>query len=348
VPQGYFPWGTILINVVGSFVIGLYAALTASEGRFAANPDARAFVMAGICGGYTTFSSFSLQTLDLARDGKLVPQIWKVSEKDRIISYLPLAHIAEQMITIHFQTVIGNEVYFTRSILDLPQHLTEVRPNMLFGVPRVFEKMAFAVKQKLAVATGPKAKLANWAMKTAQEWHRREGENLPRGPKIRLAKGLASALAHKKVKRTMGLGEARLVVSDAAPIAAETLRFLNGLDIPIRELWGLSETSGSGTVNLPGATRLGSVGKATPGNEIKIMPDGEICVKSAANFIGYAKDPSATAKTLMDGWLHTGDIGRIDEDGFVYITAGRRTLSLRPAERILPLPISNWSWRVFC
>jgi long-chain acyl-CoA synthetase len=262
----------------------------------------------------------------LAYNASLVPKIWKVSEKDRIISYLPLAHIAEQMITIHFQTVIGNAVYFARSILDLPQHLPEVRPNMLFGVPRVFEKMAFAVQQKLSAATGAKAKLAGWAMKTAQEWHRREGENLPRGPRIRLAKALASRLVHKKVKRAMGLDQARLVVSGAAPIAAETLRFLNGLDIPIRELWGLSETSGSGTVNLPGATRLGSVGRVTPGNEIKIMPDGEICLKCAANFMGYAKDPGATAKTLVDGWLHTGDIGRIDEDGFVYITGRKKDI----------------------
>jgi long-chain acyl-CoA synthetase len=262
----------------------------------------------------------------LAYNASIVPQVWKVSEKDRIISYLPLAHIAEQMITIHFQTAIGNEVYFAKSLLDLPQHLAEVRPHMFFGVPRVFEKMASAVQQKLGQAKGPKAKLANWALRVGQEWHRREGENLPRGPKLRLAKAAASSLVHKKAKRAMGLDQARVVTSGAAPISPETLKFLNGLDIPIRELWGLSETCGSGSVNLPGATRLGSVGRPTPGNEIKIMPDGEICVKSAANFLGYAKDPEATSRTLIDGWLHTGDIGHIDEDGFLFITGRKKDI----------------------
>jgi long-chain acyl-CoA synthetase len=262
----------------------------------------------------------------LAYNANLVPQIWDVTAKDKIISYLPLAHIAEQMLTIHFQTVIGYEVYFARSVLDLGQHLTEVRPNLLFGVPRVFEKMVSAVQEKLSGAPGIKAKLARWAMDTAREWYRLEGENLPPSPKLRLAKAMASTLVHKKVKRAMGLDRARLVVSAAAPISPETLKFLNGLDIPIRELWGLSETCGTGSVNLAGANRIGSVGRVTPGSELKIMPDGEICVKSQSNFIGYAKDPDATARTLIDGWLHTGDIGHIDEDGFLYITGRKKDI----------------------
>ncbi len=262
----------------------------------------------------------------LAYNAALIPQFWTISAKDKGISYLPLAHIAEQMITIHLQTVTGYQIYFARSVLDLGKHLPEVRPTLLFGVPRVFEKMVSTVQEKLSAAKGAKAKLANWAMKTAQEWYRLEGEDLPRSLRLRIAKAVASALVHKKIKRAMGLDQARFIVSGAAPIAPETLRFLNGLDIPIRELWGLSETCGTGSVNLPGATRIGSVGRTTPGSEIKIMPDGELCVRSASNFTGYAKDPEATARTLVDGWLHTGDTGRIDSDGFVYITGRKKDI----------------------
>ena len=262
----------------------------------------------------------------LAETAATVKGLWNVSHKDIALSYLPLAHIAEQMITVHFQLTVGHTVYFARSVLDLGQHLTEVRPTLFFGVPRVFEKMAAGAQMQIASAKGPKAKIAKWAIKTGQRWHGIEQQGKRPGLKTVLAKSVASALVHKKAKKAMGFDRARYVACAAAPIADETLRFLNGLDIPIRELWGLSESCGAGACNLPGATRVGSVGKASPGIEIKIAPDGEILIKGASNFSGYAKDPEATARTLIDGWLYTGDIGRIDEDGYLYITGRKKDI----------------------
>jgi long-chain acyl-CoA synthetase len=262
----------------------------------------------------------------LTKTASLVQQLWKVSDRDCTIAYLPLAHIAERMVTVHFQLTVGNTVYFARSMLELGQHLVEVRPHVFFGVPRVFEKMAATAQLQIANVTGVRGKIARWAVETGQEWHRKERQRLRRGPKAYVAKSIASTLVHKKAKRVMGFDRMRYVACGAAPIPEETLRFLTGLDIPIREVWGMSETCGAGTTNLPGATKLGSVGRAHPGLEIKFNPDGELLVRSPTNFSGYAKDSDATARTIIDGWLYTGDIGRMDEDGFVYITGRKKDI----------------------
>jgi long-chain acyl-CoA synthetase len=262
----------------------------------------------------------------LAAASGIAGSLLEVSSEDRSISYLPLAHIAERMLTTHFQLSHGNQVYFARSMTELGQHLTEVRPSLFFGVPRVFEKMASAAQLQIAQAKGAKGKIARWAVRTGQEWHRKEREGIRRGPKSYIAKAIATALVHKKVKRVMGFDQARMVVCGAAPVPRETLSFLSGLDIPIREVWGMSETCGAGSCNVPGATRLGSVGRPSPGLEIKIGPDGEILVRGPTNFSGYAKDPQATASTIVDGWLQTGDLGHIDEDGYLYITGRKKDI----------------------
>jgi long-chain acyl-CoA synthetase len=262
----------------------------------------------------------------LAAAASIAGSLLEVNSKDRSISYLPLAHIAERMLTTHFQLTNGNQVYFARNILELGQHLAEVRPSLFFGVPRVFEKMASAAQLQITQAKGPKGKIARWAVKTGQEWYRKEREGRWRGPKSYLAKTIATALVHKKAKRAMGLDQARMVVCGAAPIPQETLSFLCGLDIPIREVWGMSETCGAGSCNLPGATKLGSVGRPSPGLEIKISPEGEILVRGPTNFSGYAKDPEATASAVNGGWLYTGDLGHIDEDGYLYITGRKKDI----------------------
>jgi long-chain acyl-CoA synthetase len=132
-------------------------------------------------------------------------------------------------------------------------------------VPRVYEKVAAAAQLQTASAKGMKGKIARCAVRTCQEWHRKEQMGQRPGPKTAFAKALASKLVHNKAKRAMGFDRVRYFACGAAPIPEETLRFLNGLDIPVRELWGMSETCGAGTTNLPGATKVGSVGRAHPG-----------------------------------------------------------------------------------
>ena len=281
----------------------------------------------------------------LTASAGLVQKLWDISEQDCAISYLPLAHIAERMITVHFPLTVGNTVYFARDIQQLGQHLKEVRPHIFFGVPRVYEKIAAAAQAQIANANGMKGKIARWAVRTGQEWHRKEQMGLSPGPKTAFAKAIAARLVHRKAKEAMGFDRVRYAACGAAPIPEETLRFLNGLDIPVRELWGMSETCGAGTTNLPGATKVGSVGRAHPGLELKISPEGEILVKGPYIFSGYAKDPEATEKALADGWLRTGDLGRMDEDGFVTSPGARRTSSSHRAERTSRPPTWKWTLR---
>lgn len=262
----------------------------------------------------------------LAATAGLIPKLWDFSENDCSLSYLPLAHIAERMATVHAQQVAGFAVYFAPNIQDLGQHLKEVRPHLFFGVPRVYEKIASAAQLQIENARGLKGKIARWALRTGQEWHRKEQSGEPPGVKTAFAKAVASRLLHRKAKKAIGFDRLRHALCGAAPISPETLHFLNGLDIGVRELWGMSETCAAGTCNLPGATKLGSVGRAYPGFEIKIAADGEILIKGPSLFSGYAKDPDAIRNAFSDGWLRTGDLGRIDEDGFVTIIGRKKDI----------------------
>ena len=262
----------------------------------------------------------------LAETAGLIEKLWDVSEDHCAISYLPLAHIAERMISVHFPLTVGSSVYFAPDLQQLGQYLKEVRPHLFFGVPRVYEKIAAAAQFKMANAQGMKARIARWALRTGQEWHRGQQAGLRPGIKTTFAKALASRLVYKKAKQAIGFDRVRYFACGAAPIPEETLRFLHGLDIPIREIWGMSETCGAGASNLPGSAKVGSVGRTHPGVDLKIAPDGEILVKGPYLFSGYAKDPEATRNAFSDGWLRTGDLGRMDEDGFLYITGRKKDI----------------------
>jgi long-chain acyl-CoA synthetase len=253
-------------------------------------------------------------------------EIFHQTRTDRAISYLPLAHIAERMLSVHSFAANGFTLYFAQSVQDLASHLPEIRPTIFFGVPRVWEKLSAGLQQKLGQSTGVTRLIAAWAQKIGREWHRRARLSCPPGAFLRLQHQWASRLVYRKVKAAIGFDAARMLISGAAPIAPETLEFLTGLDLVVYELYGQSETCGPTTSNLPGANRLGSVGRAVPGTEIKIADDGEVLVRDRKLFTAYIGRPDATAETLIDGWLLSGDLGRIDPDGFLFITGRKKDL----------------------
>jgi len=242
------------------------------------------------------------------------------------VSYLPLSHIAEQMLTIHGPIVSGAAVYFAENLDKVAENLKEVQPTVVFGVPRIWEKFHAGVSEKLGAATGFKKTLVDWVRKVARKKSELENRGERMGPILALQYMAANRLVLSKLKPALGLGRARMCVSGAAPIAKEVLEFFATLDIPIREVYGQSEDTGPTTINVPGKTKFGTVGPLIPGIEVKIADDGEILVRGRNVFKGYFKEPEATRETLVDGWLCSGDLGEISPDGFLSITGRKKEI----------------------
>jgi len=247
-------------------------------------------------------------------------------EKERVLSYLPLSHIAEQMFTIHIAAVAGYPVYYAESLDKLLANMVEVEPTMFFGVPRVWEKFHAGVLEKLSENDGVKSKLVGQATAVG----RRVISRVSQGQRAAIPDAaqftVFEKLVYSKVKEGLGLSSARMCVSGAAPISQEVLEFFAGFGLPIYEVYGQSEDSGPTSFNFPGRTRFGTVGPPFPGVEIKIASDGELIVRGRNVFAGYFKDPEATAEAVSDGWLHTGDLGEFDADGYLSITGRKKDI----------------------
>ncbi|MCH7344599.1 AMP-dependent synthetase/ligase [Pelomonas sp. CA6] len=263
---------------------------------------------------------------NLAWTADALVRAFQASGHDRLISYLPMAHVAEQISAVHMMAHAGVQVFFAQSLEALSSHLPEVQPTIFVGVPRVWEKMQAALQARLAGLSGTKKRLADWAQRSARDYHARRLAGQAPGLRAALRLALARRLVLNKIKRALGLDQGRVLISAAAPIAPECLRFFSGLDLVIGEVYGQSEVSGPTTVSLPGATLHGSVGQPLAGVEVRIAEDGEILVRGPNVFQGYAGAPEATAEALVDGWLHSGDLGRRDEQGYLYITGRKKDL----------------------
>ncbi|MCA9651462.1 MAG: AMP-binding protein [Myxococcales bacterium] len=257
---------------------------------------------------------------------------------DRMISYLPLSHIAEQIVSLHGPIVNGSCTAFAESIDALGDNLREVRPTIFLAVPRVWEKIQAKMQQAAASNTGLKKKIAAWARGIGL----RGGYAMQEDKPLPLFWGVAEKLVFSKVRDALGLDQCRIAVTSAAPISKSTLEFFLSLGIPIMEVYGMSECTGPATISLPNAYRTAWVGKVLPGAELKIAEDGEICMRGRHVFKGYFKNEAATAEALDDdGWLHSGDIGEIDK-GFLRITDRKKDLIITAGgENIAPQVIEG-------
>lgn len=242
---------------------------------------------------------------------------------ESLISYLPLSHIAEQLLSLHITMTVGACAWFAENLDALRDNLREVRPQFFFGVPRVWEKIQAGIQQAGAENSWLKKRIAAWARgvglrKVAAQ---QRGEDPP------WEYELARKLVFSKVRDRLGLDRARVCATSTAPIARETLDFFASLDIPLLEVYGMSECTGPTTLSPADDFRLGTVGKPIEGTELKIAEDGEILMRGPHVFAGYAKNEEATRETLdEDGWLHSGDVGTIDEDGFLSVTDRKKDL----------------------
>ena len=263
---------------------------------------------------------------NLAWTARVMVDLWKINENDVVLSYLPLSHIAEKGFSINGAISAGFEVNYAESAEKIAANLAEVQPTVLFGVPRVWQRFYDGMNARLAESTGVRAKLVAWARGVATEVNRVRNEGKEPGGFLAAQYGLAQKLVFSKIRTALGLSRTHAFISGAAPIAPHILEFFASVDINIYEVYGQSEGSGPTTANFEGNTRYGTVGKAIPDAEVKLSDEDEILLKGDNVFLGYYKDPEATAATLRDGWLHSGDLGSFDSDGFLTITGRKKDI----------------------
>jgi long-chain acyl-CoA synthetase len=248
------------------------------------------------------------------------------AELTRLLSYLPLSHIAEQVLSVHAPLKLGGQVYFADSIDSVPQNLREVRPTFFFGVPRVWEKFKAKAEEGMRSQPALRQKVLAWARGVATQYHtlamRHERVSMALEAQYLLARRLVFTPLHTRI----GFDQAEFFSVGAAPIGRDVLDFFASIDIVIREVWGMSELTGPATLNTKEATKLGSIGRPLVGVEVRIAEDGEILVRGGLNCMGYYKEPAYTAELLEGGWLHTGDVGHLDGEGYAHITGRKKEI----------------------
>jgi long-chain acyl-CoA synthetase len=250
----------------------------------------------------------------------------RMAPSDRVLSYLPLAHVLERVNSEGRLYFAGSPLWFTSTMAELSHDLTDVRPTCFVGVPRVWEKMAVTINAHIDALAQSRRRLARWAIGVGEQVvdHHQKGEAIPAALRARHA--LADRLVLATIRRTLGLDQAHTLISGAAPISPDLLRFFHALGLEILEGYGMTENMSATTVNRHDHAHIGTVGQAVPGVDLRIAEDGEILMRGDVVFAGYYKDPEATAETVEDGWLHTGDVGTLDADGYLTITDRKKDL----------------------
>jgi long-chain acyl-CoA synthetase len=254
---------------------------------------------------------------------------------DDVISYLPLAHIYENLGSLLLHLRVGFIVNFVETLDTLFQNLREVSPTYFASVPRIWEKLASTIELRMADSTWVKRTLYKLAVKVGRRWEEARGKGPVSAP-LRLARFLTYWTVFEPLKRRIGFDRARLAFSGAAPASPELFGYFQALGVPLVEGYGMTESTGVIAVNRPDRPLVGTVGEPLPGIEVTLADDGEILTRGPHVFKGYFKDPEQTARTIdPDGWLHTGDVGKwvdgrlqiVDRKKDLIITAGGKNIA---------------------
>jgi long-chain acyl-CoA synthetase len=255
----------------------------------------------------------------------MVNEVSVIEDEDLTYLYLPLAHSFALLIQLGSFDLGTTIAYWERDPLKILPNLAEVKPTYFPSVPRIFEKIYTAATSGMEKEGGLKKAIFDWSIKVGAKM--REAERSGRKPGFLLQRSydFADKKVLSKIRNLFG-GRIRLAVSGAAPINPEILRFFDAAGVLVLEGWGMTETSTAATISTPEDFKVGTIGKPFPGCEVKIADDGEILVKGPNVFQGYHKNPEATSETIVDGWLHTGDIGEIDAEGFIKITGRKKDI----------------------
>ncbi len=266
--------------------------------------------------------------------------VFEGNEGDRLLSFLPLSHILQRVVDT-FALLFGFTIAYAESLETLGENLREIRPTHIVAVPRVYEKIHGRIHAGVQQGSALKRGIFHWAVGVGRRFND-AGASRGAGPALVLQHRLATALVFKKIQAATG-GNIGFYVSTGAPLAKGLAEFFDAIGIRIIEAWGMTELTGAATANTRTDCRFGSVGKPGPGVELKITDEGEICVRGDIMMKEYWRKPGATAETIdHDGWLHTGDVGHVDDDGFLHITDRIREIIVTAGgKNVAPQPIEN-------
>jgi long-chain acyl-CoA synthetase len=264
-----------------------------------------------------------------------------VPDDEIVYIFLPLAHVLTRLVQMTSLDAGAQLAYWHRDPKRIVADVGEIAPTILPSVPRVFEKIYTAATSKVEAAGGPKAKLFWWAVGVGRKVRARELKGGHNGLLLDAQFRLADRLVLHKVRELFG-GRIKLALTGAAPIDVDILSFFHACGVWVLEGYGMSETSSLSTLNTISEHRLGSVGRPVPGCEVRIAEDGEIQMRGAMNFKGYYRNEAATAETVVDGWLLSGDLGEVDADGYVKITGRKKDLIITSSgKNVSPSNIEN-------
>jgi long-subunit acyl-CoA synthetase (AMP-forming) len=264
--------------------------------------------------------------------GGSIEQIMELEPGSKVISWLPSAHIAERMAHHYVPVIYAGTTTCCPNPREVISFLPQVRPTWFFAVPRIWEKLKAGLEGMLAGQPDDQREPIQQAIAASIEKVRLEqrGESVPAELAERVARADVELFANFRVM--LGLDQVAAVNVGAAPTPVDVLEFFHALGIELAEIWGMSETCGIGSANRPGAVRIGTVGPASPGVELKIAEDGEVLCRGEFLMSGYRNAPEKTAEAIdADGWLHTGDIGQIDSDGYLKIVDRKKELIINAA-----------------
>jgi long-chain acyl-CoA synthetase len=255
----------------------------------------------------------------------MVHSVNVIEDDELTYLYLPLAHSFALLIQLGSFDLGATLAYWERDPLKILPNLSEVRPTYFPSVPRIFEKIYTAATANVEKEGGLKKAVFNWALRVGRKYRERERAGKPIGPILRREHALADKQVLSKIRNLFG-GHLKLAVSGAAPINPEILRFFDAAGVLVVEGWGMTETSTAATIASPEDFKIGTIGRPFRGCEVRIADDGEILVKGANVFQGYYKNEEATRETLVDGWLHTGDLGEYDDEGYLKIIGRKKDI----------------------
>jgi long-chain acyl-CoA synthetase len=272
----------------------------------------------------------------------IVEHVGETSRLHRNLSFLPLAHAFERFAGYYLLLYMGRCIAYAESIETLLENFREVRPNIFVGVPRVFEKIHARITQGVRAASPLRKAIFYWALGIGKEVSRHRVNGLDLSSYLRLKYRIADALLFKKVKAAFG-GEIEYCVSGGAPLSKDVAEFFHAMDILVLEGWGATEATTPSTLNRPDEYRFGTVGKPLPRVQVRVAADGELEVKGPNVFREYWRNPGETKATFTDdGYYRTGDIGTIDDEGWVTITDRKKQLIITSGgKNIAPAPIEN-------